>query len=210
MTSVDPPSGETVDVRAIAVERLTFFADAVIAIAITLLALDLPVPQGNSNAAMWHSAMAHGEAYLAFAISFLVISRRWAAHHQIFRYVTHLDGRLRGLTMAWLFTQIVTPFATRVIVGEGAFQFRFGFYVLVQLVSQAVFTLMVREVESRHLYRDDTPPDLFRRTYFRELGMAVGFVVAVPVSFFTQWAYACWALGPLVLHRIRRLRGLPD
>jgi TMEM175 potassium channel family protein len=209
MTSVDPPEPAQTDVRAIAVERLTFFADAVIAIAITLLALDLPVPQGDTNAAMWHSALANAEAYLAFAISFLVISRRWAAHHQIFRYVTHLDGRLRGLTMAWLFTQIVTPFATRVIVGEGAFQVRFGFYVLVQLVSQAVFTLMVREVESRHLYRDDTPPDLFRRTYFREIGMAVGFAVAVPVSFVTQWAYALWALGPLTMNLLRRFRGVP-
>ncbi|HEX3650909.1 MAG TPA: TMEM175 family protein [Pseudonocardiaceae bacterium] len=206
MTSVDPPAPADTDVRAIAVERLTFFADAVIAIAVTLLALDLPVPRGDTNLEMWHSTTANAEAYLAFAISFLVISRRWAAHHHIFRYVTHLDGRLRGFTMAWLFTQIVTPFATRVIVGDGAFQFRFGFYVLVQLVSQAVFTLMVREVETRHLYRDDTPPDLFRRTYLREIGMAAGFVVAVPVSFFTAWAYACWALGPLAMNLMRRLR----
>lgn len=210
MTSVDPPERADTDVRAIAVERLTFFADAVIAIAITLLALDLPVPRGDTNAAMWHSTLGNAEAYLAFAISFLVIARRWAAHHHIFRYVTHLDGRLRGFTMAWLFTQVVTPFATRVIVGEGAFQFRFGFYVLVQLVSQVMFTLMVREVESRHLYRDDTPPNLFRRTYFREAGMAAGFLVAVPVSFFTEWAYACWALGPLVMNQVRRLRGVPD
>ena len=217
MTSVDPPEPEAqeltaaeIEVRALAVERLTFFADAVIAIAITLLALDLPVPHGATNAQFWHSVLDHFNEYLAFVISFLVIAAHWGGHHRIFRYVTYLDGRLAGLTMAWLFTQIVTPFATRVITGEGAFQFRFGFYVLVQLAAFTVFTLMVREIQRHHLYRDSMPASTFRVVYFREAGMAAGFLVSIPISFFTSWAYACWVVGPFAMRLYHRVRGAGD
>lgn len=201
------PTGE-IEVRSLAVERLTFFADAVIAIAITLLALDLPVPHGTTNGQVWHDALAHRDAYLAFAISFLVISAHWRGHHGVFRYVTYLDGRLTGLTLLWLFCQVVTPFATRVITGEGAFQFRFDFYVLVQVAAFVTFTLMVREIEVRRLYRDDTPPGIFRRTYVRQLGTATGFVLSIPVAFFTAWAFALWAAGPFLVNLYRRVRGL--
>ena len=120
MTTLDRPESEgELEVRAIAAERLTFFADAVIAIAVTLLALDLPVPAGDTNSAMLHSAFDHRDGYLAFCISFLVIASHWRGHHSVFRYVTHLDGRLTGLTIGWLFLQVVTPFATRVITGNG-------------------------------------------------------------------------------------------
>jgi uncharacterized membrane protein len=213
MTSSDPrdpgefPAGE-VEVRAIAVERLTFFADAVVAIAITLLALDLPLPHGATNAQFWQSALDHRDEYLAFVISFLVISAHWNGHHRVFRYVTYLDGRLAGFTMGWLFAQVITPFATRVITGDGAFQFRFGFYAAVQLGAFAMFTLMMREIETHHLYRTDTPEGLFRHSYLREVGMAAGFLVSIPVSFFTTWAYVCWFAGPFGVALIRRVRGL--
>ncbi len=211
MTSVDPQdpgkfSAGEIEVRAIAVERLTFFADAVVAIAITLLALDLPLPRGATNAEFWQSALDHRDEYLAFAISFLVISAHWNGNHRVFRYVTYLDGRLAGLTMGWLFTQIVTPFATRVLTGDGAFQARFGFYALVQLAAFTMFTLMMREIETHGLYRTDTPAGLFRHSYLREVGMAAGFLISIPVSFFTGWAYVCWIVGPLSTSIIRRLR----
>lgn len=88
MTSANPrePDLASVEVRAIAVERLTFFADAVVAIAITLLALDLPVPTGSTNGDLWRSLRENFSDYLAFAISFVVIAARWNAHHRIFRY----------------------------------------------------------------------------------------------------------------------------
>jgi uncharacterized membrane protein len=195
-----------IEVRAVAVERLTFFADAVIAIAITLLALDLPLPGGNTNAEFLRSALNHRDSYLAFAISFYVISAHWQGHHRVFRYVTYLDGRLTGLTLGWLFTQVVIPFATRVIVGDGAFQSRFGFYAVVQLASFTMFTLMMREIETHRLYRVDTPANLFRHAYLQEIGMAAGFLISIPVSFFTGWAYVCWVAGPLVASVIRRTR----
>ena len=185
-------------VRAIAAERLTFFSDAVIAIALTLLALNLTLPAGTTNAEMLRSFLANREEYLAFVVSFLVIAAHWRAHHLIFRYVTHLDGHLVGFTLAWLFAQVILPFATRVITGNGAFQFRFGFYAVVEILAFVCFLLMVHEIQRKHLYRDNVPPHMFRHTYLRLIGFAAGFAVSIPVSFFTGLSYLCWIAGPVV------------
>jgi uncharacterized membrane protein len=208
MTTLDRPESEgELAVRAIAAERLTFFADAVIAIAITLLALDLPVPAGDTDGAMLRSALDHRDEYLAFGISFLVIAAHWRSHHHVFRYVTRLDDHLTGLTIGWLFLQVVTPFATRVITGNGAFQVRFGFYAIVQIAAFVLFALMVNEIERRSLARPDTPPGVLRGTVLRTVGITAGFAVSIPVSFFTDYSYVCWIAGPLVATVIRRVRG---
>jgi uncharacterized membrane protein len=76
-------------------DRLIFFSDAVIAIAITLLAIDLPVPQGNNVAGFWSSVRDNDGHYAAFLISFAVIASSWASHHELFKYTTRIDSRLR-------------------------------------------------------------------------------------------------------------------
>jgi uncharacterized membrane protein len=206
MTTLDRPEPDgDLEVRAIAAERLTFFADAVIAIAVTLLALDLPVPGGNTNGEMLRSALDHRNEYLAFCISFLVIASHWRGHHTVFRYVNRLDGHLTGLTIGWLFLQVVTPFATRVITGDGAFQVRFGFYATVQIAAFVLFALMANEIERKHLARADTPPGVLRRTVLRTVGITAGFAVSIPVSFFTDYSYLCWIIGPLVAKVVRHV-----
>lgn len=97
------------EIHAVSAERLTFFGDAVVAIALTLLALELPVPEGSTNSEMWHSATSHRESYLAFMISFVVIAAHWRAHHRVFRYVTATNSRLTSYTMYWLLTLVITP-----------------------------------------------------------------------------------------------------
>jgi uncharacterized membrane protein len=191
-------------VRAIAGERLTFFADAVIAIAVTLLALDLPKPTGDTNSALLRSAFDQRSAFMAFAISFVVIAAHWRGHHRVFRYVTHADSRLSGLTLGWLFLQVITPFATAVITGDGAFQVRFGFYAIIQITAFVLFGLMVREIDTKHLYRADTPPGLFASVYARSANIGTGFLVSIPVSFFTGYSYVCWFAVPMLISFVRR------
>ncbi len=93
---------DEVETDSRAAERLTFFSDAVVAIAITLLAIDLPVPEGGTVSVFWRSVEHDDGHYAAFLISFVVIAAAWAYHHVLFAY--GLDpagdralGRLRGL-----------------------------------------------------------------------------------------------------------------
>jgi uncharacterized membrane protein len=197
---------ESLEVRAIAVERLTFFADAVIAIAITLLALDLPVPTGETNRELLHSVGEHIPSYLAFLVSFLVVGAHWRGHHRVFRYVTLLGGQLPRLTMYWLLMQVITPFATRVLTASGAFQVRFTFYALVQATSGLIFLLMLRELRRHRLTRADTPPSVLTDATWRTSVLAAAFLISIPFSFVSKpIAYGCWALIPLsrgLVHRV--------
>jgi uncharacterized membrane protein len=195
--------------RAIAAERMTFFADAVIAIAITLLALELPVPKGDAiktNAQLW-SALSDGrQEYVAFLISFVVIGGHWSAHHRIFRYVTRIGGGMTGLSLSWLLMIVITPFATRLLSsGDGAFQVRFGIYAGIQAAGGLIFIAMVAMVQTQRLYRPDTPPHRFANAYWGVGALAAGFLISIPVSFFAaNQAYDLWILVPLLTAVVRR------
>jgi uncharacterized membrane protein len=198
------------EVRAIAVERLTFFADAVIAIAITLLALELPVPDGGSNHELLHFANEHRNEYIAFLISFAVIGAYWRGHHVVFRYVTAEGRHLTRLTLVWLLMQVLTPFATRVLTGDGGFQVRFILYAALQAIASVVFIFMVADVQRHGAVREDTPPTLMSRAKWRSAGIAVAFVISMPISFVSEGAaFGCWIVIPLavgVFSRARRRR----
>ena len=85
MADGDPLDPDATEVERRAAERLTFFADAVVAIAITLLALELPAPKGSSTSEVLRSLADNGYEYSSFVIGFLVVAAHWKAHHRVFR-----------------------------------------------------------------------------------------------------------------------------
>ncbi|MBM7784247.1 TMEM175 family protein [Tenggerimyces flavus] len=187
-------------------ERLVLFSDAVVAIAITLLALELPVPEGATNAEVLRAFGEHWHEYLAFLISFAVIATHWNVHHRLFAHVTALGGRLGLWNLLWLFSIIVTPFATRVLTADEAFTVPFVFYALVQVLAGCCLLLMQREIR-RHGLRPKGP-DLAAAQdgYARSLAFVGCFVLSIPVAFLTRWAYICWALMPVVSIVVRLVR----
>jgi uncharacterized membrane protein len=156
----DQPDAKAIkyEIDVLAAERVIFFSDAVVAIAITLLALALPVPHGGSNREILQSMARDVNAYLAFLISFAVIGSHWRWHHRVFKYVARLDERIIGLNMIWLLMMIITPFAARLLAGHGGFGVRFGFYATVQIIAALCFVQMSRLLRQRGLLRME-PPD---------------------------------------------------
>jgi uncharacterized membrane protein len=199
----------------IATERLVFFSDAVMAIAITLLALELPIPQGPTTGEAWHDFRLHFDDYLAFLISFVVIANAWFAHHWLYRYVRRVHRRVAGINMLWLLTIIVTPFATRVLVGDDtAFPMAFTLYAGIQAASQLTFVAIVLTIRRDHLTAAEVPPGAFNRGITRALSMAIVFVISIPLAYHSHWAFALWALngyiGRLITHALTRRRLTSD
>lgn len=91
-------------------DRVIFFSDAVFAIAITLLAINLHGPGGGNVSA--HEISLAIPRITGFAISFVVIAFFWLAHHGIFRYVVALDRPLIALNFAFLAMIAFLPYPT--------------------------------------------------------------------------------------------------
>ncbi len=103
-------------------ERLVFFSDAVFAIAITLLALEirLPVEATNlTNQNLLAVLLSIWPKYLSFIISFLVIGNFWIAHHRRFSLLTRYDNRLLVLNLLMLMSIAFIPFPTSIISENG-------------------------------------------------------------------------------------------
>ncbi|MCA9865800.1 MAG: DUF1211 domain-containing protein [Anaerolineales bacterium] len=99
-------------------ERIIFFSDAVFAIAITLLALEIRLPSlpaQATNAQLLAALGALGPRYLSYAISFLVIGLLWLGHHRAFRHVHQYSNRLIFLNILFLLVIGFLPFPTAVI-----------------------------------------------------------------------------------------------
>jgi uncharacterized membrane protein len=188
-----------------AVGRLTFFSDAVVAIAITLLAIDLPIPRGLSYAAFRHSAAHNGGYYLAFLISFVAIGAAWSHHHEIFQYAVRMDGRLRLFNQAWLLMIVLTPFATKLLTSQGPMALRFGCYALLQALESAMMLAMMRRVVTQG-HAPDLPAKLATETCWQSAGLALGFGLSVPLFFAAQEAWVLWIVTPVLSGQVYKFR----
>ncbi len=94
-------------------ERFTFFTDGVCAICITLLIIEIKVPDlpNPSDALLWQSLTHMSLRFLGFIISFGIVGHYWSVHHRIFGYVVKYSTTLLWLNLAFLFTVVLLPFS---------------------------------------------------------------------------------------------------
>jgi len=98
--------------------RLEAFSDGVMAIAITLLVLDLSVParsQLGRNETLRHALAQMWPNYAAYVVSFLIIGIIWMNHHSLFRMIARVDRLTLFLNLLLLMVVSAIPFPTRLL-----------------------------------------------------------------------------------------------
>jgi TMEM175 potassium channel family protein len=101
------------------VERFTFFSDAVFAISITLLIIEIKIPalDNATDKLLWHSLASMGLRFLGFVISFGIVGHYWSVHHRIFGYVIKNSTSLIWINLGFLLTVVTLPFSAA-LLGE--------------------------------------------------------------------------------------------
>lgn len=96
------------------IERLLFFSDAVIAIAMTLLIIEIKAPhiENNSNSEVIKNINELIPKFVSFFISFFVIAIYWKAHHHLFGYVKKYTDKLIWLNILFLLSIVLMPFSS--------------------------------------------------------------------------------------------------
>jgi uncharacterized membrane protein len=92
--------------------RVEAFSDAVIAVAITLLALDLRVPDPAGPGSLAHRLGQQWPNYAAYVVSFLTIGIIWINHHAMLQRLVSVDHAILVLNLLLLLTIGVLPFST--------------------------------------------------------------------------------------------------
>jgi len=94
--------------------RLEAFSDGVIAVAITLLVLNLPIPSGPS-VRLAHELASHWSQFAAYVVSFVTIGIVWINHHSMIARLARGNHRILMLNLLLLMTIGLIPFSTGVL-----------------------------------------------------------------------------------------------
>ena len=97
------------------IERMILFSDAVFAIAITLMAIEIKVPVIEDDVTDHALLKALGHLVFKFAgflISFFIIGLYWTVHHRMFSFVENYNGKLLWLNLFFLLSIVLMPFSS--------------------------------------------------------------------------------------------------
>lgn len=192
-------------------ERIVFFSDAVFAIAITLLVLNIEVPDIPQDLVAQElpgRLLALWPKYLSYVISFAVILSFWVAHHSIFSTIRGYDRNLIWLNSLVLMCVAFLPFTSALFGEYPDQQLAVAIYAASLGITRLLLTAVWLYASSGHrLIDSDLDPNVRKSFRIRGLAKPLVFFVSIAISFFSVTAAICsWLL--LIVVDFFVLRGL--
>jgi len=166
--------------RDFQIERLILFTDAVFAIAITLLVIELKPPETHAESTLKQGfeLLRLFPKFIGFFISFFVIAIYWRSHHRLFGFVTNYTEKLIWLNVIFLFTVVLMPFSSAYYSENFGKVFPFMFYNLnVVAMAAANYRLLSYVFDPANKIIKHQPSAIFIHLFKSR-------AIAIPVFFF--------------------------
>ncbi len=162
-------------------DRLILFSDAVFAIAITLLVIEIKVPlieHANSHQIMDALKEKFSE-FFGFFLSFAVIGQFWITHHRMFGYVTGYTNGLLWLNLLVLFWIVLIPFTSGLNSHYGNLDIVWVIYSLNMFMISFSLNLLYRYIgnEKRNISILSQHPELKKFSFERNISIAIVFLL---------------------------------
>jgi uncharacterized membrane protein len=192
--------------------RLEFFSDGVFAIVITLLVIDIRLPEGRFDPLL-PTLIGLWPSYLAFALSFFVIGAIWINHHGMFQHIESTDNSFLLLNLLQLMAIAFIPFPTGVLaeaIAKGSgMPIAAAFYGSTLVLVGIFVNAMWRYAASYDLVKSslgDTKANLLRRRFL--LG-PVAYAIATLIALVQPWAALAIFVGLNVFYLWPRWKRKP-
>jgi uncharacterized membrane protein len=194
-------------------ERILFFSDAVMAIAITLLVIDLKLPDIPVSLAATELAARLAELtprIVSFVISFAVVGIYWSSHHRYFGYIRRYDGRLIFMNLVFLLFIVLMPFVASLLGQYGYLPIAVIAYGLaVAATGFSIGSIWWYASYHHRLVDDDLDGEFIRVRNRVALVVPLIFVASVPFAWLSPIiTLAIWWIAPfasiLVLRVLER------
>jgi uncharacterized membrane protein len=194
-------------------DRLVFFTDAVTAIAITLLILPLVDAVTNGHSPTVQDFFRQNLEQLGtFALSFVVISRLWAAHHGLFEHVKSYSRHLVSVNLFWAFTIVMLPLPTVINTQYQTSRITVAFYIGTMALSSAsltVIAVMIRHDRALEVENNRLAFDKYVSSIATTGAFVLAFAVGVGIPRVNFWALLLLLLATpaeLIARRVRPAR----
>jgi uncharacterized membrane protein len=180
-----PRESETVGDR----DRIVNLSDGVFAIAITLLVLDIQVPdipEKVVSSQLPGALLSLWPKYLGYFLSFVGISAFWLIHHSIFRHIRAYDRSLLYLNFLFLMVVAFVPFPTALLGEYGDHQLPVAIYAATLAIGRLLLTA-IHWYSTRNDRLLDEPQDPTTVRFFLRRGLTIPaiFLLSIGVSFFS-------------------------
>jgi uncharacterized membrane protein len=183
--------------------RLLAFSDGVFAIVLTLLALDLRLPPGASDAHLLQALVGMKGEFISFTISFALVGVFWLAHVTMLRALATFDWTVAVVNLLFLFTVTLTPFTSLLVGQDGMLGDAWRLYCL-NIIAIAATQVLLLALS----HRDE--PRLIHEAHRGRLGVralrasspGIAFAAGLALSYagFHWLASFCWVLTlPILL-----------
>jgi uncharacterized membrane protein len=155
-------------------ERLAAYSDAVFAVIVTIMVLELHAPEVPSFSALWPL----WPTIVSYAVSYLFIAIIWINHHHLMRFVERPSLRLIWINFVHLFAVSLLPFATSWVARSKLASSPVAFYAGLFVSIDVAYNFFERDV----LVHADVPPATRRAARRRSLGVLATFTTAMLVA----------------------------
>ncbi|HEY3042652.1 MAG TPA: TMEM175 family protein [Vicinamibacterales bacterium] len=161
--------------------RLEAFSDGVIAILITIMVLELKVPQGSDLLALRPMV----PAFLAYVLSFVVLGIYWNNHHHMLHATDRINGKILWANLHLLFWLSLIPAVTAWIGETSSAPVPTAVYGVVLLMAGVAYYILTSTIVS-HLGPHSTLAVAVGKDVKGKISVVM-YAVAIPLAFVSRW-----------------------
>lgn len=161
--------------------RLEIFSDAVIAIAMTIMVLELKIPDGGT----WAHLEPLVPILLAYILSYIYLGIYWNNHHHLLHATDHVDGLIMWANLHLLFWLSLIPFTTGWMSETGFSMLPTALYGTVLLFGALAYYLLQKAILA-HCDANNVLRQAIESLWKEEISIVL-YLVAIPAAFFHPW-----------------------